>query len=568
MTRDRYTDPEVNQQKLQDSQHRNFRKGVLSRDEAIGHFPENEPIWVITQHLTVKEDVEDSLNRKTVHIKTVNDLIQAIGDAPKMDGDPIASVLIFKDLPESINANLGQVKAVFDVAKTIKIYEIARDQWNDRAYQYGSLRELAAQAKGLRRSQYIYTLNADDKQKEIMESLEDDIAIEKAKVQDREKEIAELKRQLENVINENRDLQSKLTYDLGPSMKEKDKMILELRSRVSKLDTELDAETRKAYDYSIRNNELMNEQTNSKYTIEALQSKLSKEEQLSDSLRQEIENRDNDIRDSHRRMQEIIASTVDGERVAVIEKDIRKKDQRIMELENELKMVNINVRESEIDNNQLKEQIRLMRNSQKSMEIIGRTTQLDHFNLKKTDLVYIKIVDSLPYFKLAATYLFEELQERYGEQFVNMVIIKQDEGLDDQLFKGIPVVQDFTELDGTTTTYRLHPHATMFTGLDLYESEIDCLFVIDYIQNDDYLLDSLSRKEVMTMVRYPDMIKDHRLGLKGTALSLGPGSIYDLTFRPDIQRSNMRETRHNMVRRSVRQWSDNLNIRPRREERY
>lgn len=550
---------------LQDSMHRNFRKGMLSREDAIGYFPDNEPIWVMANSLQTKEDVEDALNRKTVHIRSVDDLIQAIEDAPKHNSRPLASCLIFKDLPEGIKVSMGQVRSVFQVAETIKLYEIGRgdDIWIERSYQYGTLTNLVAQAKGLRRSQFIYEMDPDDKQREILESLEDDVAIEKGKNKSKDDEIAQLKKTQEDLINQNRDLQTKIKYELEPNLKDKDSVILELRNKLDNLGTDLESERRKSYDFSITNNELMVEKTNNKYTIEALETKLAREEALNQALRSEIENKDEEIKESHGRMRELIATAVDGEKFAILEKDLRKKEQRILELESQVQQVSVLNRTTEIDNDKLKEQIKLMRNSQKALEVVGRTTQLDHYTLKQTDLVYIKVIDELPYYKLALKFLFEELQKRYGDQFVNLCIIRQDEGMDNALFRDMPVIHDFTELDSTTTQYRLHPHATMFTGLDSYESNFDCLLVVDYIKNNDYLLDSLSRKTLMTMVRYPDMVKDPRLGLEGLPLSIGTASIYNLAHRPDIERTNMRQTRHNMVKRAVEEWADKLNIRER-----
>src|SRR5699024_11411974 len=59
---------------------------------------------------------------------------------------------------------------------------------------------------------------------------------------------------------------------------------------------------------------------------------------------------------------------------------------------------------------------------------ICRTAILDHIELKSTDLVYIKVVDNLPYHRSAVSELFTQLDEHYNGK-AKMVIINYDDGL-------------------------------------------------------------------------------------------------------------------------------------------
>lgn len=481
---------------------------------------------------------------------------------------PLASAIVFKDLPESIDKQIGEVKRVFDIAKTVKVYEIARDPWIERAYKYATLRELVRDAKGLRRSQYIYELDPNDKQKEVLESLEDELSIEKKKYTDKEEELFELKKKMQELTIQKNALEDKLKHQIGPEMKQYESQVEEYRRKVEDIETDLASERRKSYEYSIQNNELQTTLVDNKFLIEALEAKLDKSEQIAEDLRIEIGKRDREIREYTVRMRQLLSTAVDGEMYAVLEHDLQDKEKRIKELETINHNIQVLQKQTELDNDKLKEQVNLMRNSQMAMEIVGRTTQLDHYQLKTTDLVYIKVIHELPYYRLALSMLFNELKERYGTDKVDFVVIKQDEGMDKELYRGWPLITDFNELDGYTRQYRLHPNTTMFTGINKYEDSIDCILVLDFIQNNDYFLDTLARKSVMTMVRYPQDVKDSRLGLEGSPLSIGPGSIYNLEFDDKIYRAQIRETRHNMVRNKVRDWASRLNIKPRSEDLY
>lgn len=534
---------------------------MVSRETTVGWFPDSDHIWVITQHLFQKEEVETGLNRSTVYIHDLDSLVKAYEMAPKHNGMPMVSCIIFKELPDAIQTYAGEVKEMLELADTVKVYEVGRDsQWIKGSYSYGTLAALIKQSKGIDRTKFIVDLPQDDKQRSIMESLEADIGVAESKVKDKEIKIKELESTIQKLNMRIKDLEATIEHDYRPREATYKKQIEQLTERLSETGIELEAERRKSYEYSEINKNLNNKSVDDNYTIEALQNKLDKSKSQIAVLQKELENRDSELTSYQKRMHGLLSTAVDGEKYVLLERELQQEKERVAQLNNEVKYASVRVREYEIDNEHLRGQISAMRKGQVTSSILGRTLTLDHYRLKNTDLVYIKVIDDLPYHRLASLMLFEELKERYHNR-VNMVIIKNDEGMDNQFFGGMPLYKDFNDLEQGVDKFRLHPHTTMFTGLDSYESEIDCLFVIDYIKNNDYLLESLARESVMTMVRRASMVKDEKLGLKGIPLTMGKESIYDLTYSPQIDSSALQSNRHQLLRVRVQDWADRLNIR-------
>src|SRR5699024_7817273 len=134
-------------------------------------------------------------------------------------------VIIFSELPEEIKYVMSEVKSIFEVTPSIKVYEIGRDKWMENSFEFGTLNALVTKSKGVSRSKYIKELEPTDKQKEVLESLEADLAVEKDKKGNKEKEIQALNNLVDELKRQNADLQAQIEYELMPSDKESKRQV-------------------------------------------------------------------------------------------------------------------------------------------------------------------------------------------------------------------------------------------------------------------------------------------------------------------------------------------------------
>src|SRR5699024_8131675 len=126
---------------------------------------------------------------------------------------------------------------------------------------------LVTKSKGVSRSKYIKELEPTDKQKEVLESLEADLAVEKDKKGNKEKEIQALNNLVDELKRQNADLQAQIEYELMPSDKESKRQVEEFRVKLSEMEIELETERRKSYDYNEKNKDLNTQVMDSEYTI-------------------------------------------------------------------------------------------------------------------------------------------------------------------------------------------------------------------------------------------------------------------------------------------------------------
>lgn len=525
----------------------------------MGFFPDNEPVWVITQHLSQKEDVEQGLNRKTFYIKDLNDLVKAVESAPKINGRTYASLILFKDIPELILNEIEEFIKVFNVEGTVRVYEVGREQLVKGSYEFGTLTELLAVAKGVTRTQYINELDPEDKQKNVLTSLEVDLAVLKDNLKVKDKRIGELQEMLEDSLNKIKDYENHLTHEVKQQQRDSKKMLEKTTYELQSAEATLEAERKKAYEYSEINKALNEQSMEDKYTIEALKSKISKMEKVVEVLNNEMEHRDQELADYQMRTHLLYSSSVDGEKYVLLENELQQEKRRYKELEDDLRIANTRYREAMIDIEMMRDQIGKMRKGMITQEVVGRTTILDRRRLTNTDLVYIKVIDNLPYHRLAVSLLFQEIKRRYGGR-AKLMIIKNDDGLDKYLYEGLELYKSLDEVDSDVDMFRLHPHTAMFTGIERIEYMVDCIVVVDYVMNNDYVLQSAARESILTMVRNPDMLNDMRLELKGLPLTIGTSSIFNLEYDPLIGKSLVRENRREVLQKKVLAWADRLNI--------
>lgn len=525
----------------------------------MGFFPDNEPIWVITQHLSQKEDVEQGLNRKTFYIKDLNDLVKAVESAPKINGRTYASLILFKDIPELILNEIEEFIKVFNVEGTVRVYEVGREQLVTGSYEFGTLMELIAVAKGVTRTQYINELDPEDKQKNVLVSLEVELSILKDTIKTKERRITELQGMLEDALNKIKDYENHLTHEVKQQQRDNKKLLEQTKYELQSTEAALDAEQKKSYEYGQINKTLNEQAMEDKYTIEALKSKIAKMEKTIDILNTEMEHRDRELSEYQMRTHQLYSSSVDGEKYVLLENELLQEKRRYKDLEEDLRIANTRYREAMIDIEAMREQISKMRKGMITQEVVGRTTILDRRRLTNTDLVYIKVIDNLPYHRLAVTMLFEEIKKRYGGR-AKMVVIKNDDGLDKYLFDGLELYKSMDEVDSGIDIFRLHPHTAMFTGIEKIEYMVDCLVVVDYVMNNDYVLQSAARETILTMVRDADMMYDIRLELKGLPLTMGSASIYNLEYDALIGKSLIRENRREILNKKVLAWANRLNI--------
>ena len=530
-----------------------------------GAFPEKMEIWLITEHVTYIEEFEEIFHRKPRYIRDLNALIDAVEKSPSYTTSEgsfkYASVIFYKAMPSAIVSELTSVIQVLDIVKKLNVYEVEReDKVYEGSHVYGSLRQLEKDYKGLDRTQFIHDLPSEDKQKRVLEDLDAEVTRLRENLEMREENIVRLTKEYKELEKKNNDLKSQIDSEVNIHGKEREKELEETKRELRDIRDELDLAQRNLLQRRQEIQELGDAKFDLEYTRDALENQVTR-------LKDEVQLKDEDyssLEEDYRRLQEeradLLLKTSDGERYETMLEELERIRKKLEITEKELRDTRVLFREEELRNLDLQQTIDLQRRGHITEEVMGRTAILDHIRLKNTDLVYIKVVNDLPYHRSAVSSLFRQIDEQYDGK-ARLMVISYDDGLDKYRYEGMEVYRSLEDVNVRDKMFRLHPNTSMFTGGHEYEDNIELLFVVDYTGGNDYLIQSDAITNIMTMVRYGSMMKDDRLGLTGMPLTIGEDSIYDLKYSRQIADSLMENTRRRIIENKTSVWKDRLNLR-------
>lgn len=530
-----------------------------------GAFPEKMEIWLITEHVTYIEEFEEIFHRKPRYIRDLNALIDAVEKSPSYTTSEgsfkYASVIFYKAMPSAIVSELTSVIQVLDIVKKLNVYEVEReDKVYEGSHVYGSLRQLEKDYKGLDRTQFIHDLPSEDKQKRVLEDLDAEVTRLRENLEMREENIVRLTKEYKELEKKNNDLKSQIDSEVNIHGKEREKELEETKRELRDIRDELDLAQRNLLQRRQEIQELGDAKFDLEYTRDALENQVTR-------LKDEVQLKDEDyssLEEDYRRLQEeradLLLKTSDGERYETMLEELERIRKKLEITEKELRDTRVLFREEELRNLDLQQTIDLQRRGHITEEVMGRTAILDHIRLKNTDLVYIKVVNDLPYHRSAVSSLFRQIDEQYDGK-ARLMVISYDDGLDKYRYEGMEVYRSLEDVNVRDKMFRLHPNTSMFTGGHEYEDNVELLFVVDYTGGNDYLIQSDAITNIMTMVRYGSMMKDDRLGLTGMPLTIGEDSIYDLKYSRQIADSLMENTRRRIIENKTSVWKDRLNLR-------
>lgn len=521
-------------------------------DDIKYYFADNEPIWFIGQSLAERKEINDSLNRESVKLDTLDDLIQNV-ELALVEGQPRASLIIMKNITLDMQNNFEMLVRALDAMPYVKVYEIDRDE----VFKYGqyvpdiyNLKKLAFE-KTRHENINVYT-DPTDKQAEIMRSLQLDLEMSREHSEKLEEQINQYKANIfemgEEIKRLTFDIDEKYVYKINELQSEVEKYDEETTNLSIDLSTERNKTSQYIKDLSARTEEI----SNKKYEIKALEEKLHNKDNNINKLKGNISKLQEEVDKLQLEQRRLLSVTVDEESLVVLTKSLEDERVKIRMLEETIDSLQTNNKTKDFDIKNLQHTISNLRDGKNDLQSQGRTFNLDTVSLNKTSLVYIKVFEELPYLKQYIKMLFDFISESKKAKGL-LVVIKNDDGMDSQIFKGLGVISSFNDIKTNQNKYRLYPSSTMFNGVDSVEQDFDFVFVVDYIKSNNYYVSSSSREVIMTTVSHSRKIQEYD-GLKGLPISNDSESIVDIKYSNYMEATVFKETRDRSVMSKVYDW--------------
>lgn len=530
-------------------------------EEVRYYFPDNEPIWFIGESLSDRKELNEALNRESIKIDTITEFIHQVSLSLVQD-EPRASLIIMQNIPIDIKNNLSTLVQACNISKHVKVYEIGRDS----LFKYGQvvpniykLKELSFEKT---RSANIKTYdNPKDKQASIMKSLELDLDISRKKALDLEKEITNLSEEKEELIEKVKELSFDIDEKYLSKIKHHEDKIADLEEAITSLNIDLVTERDKSKSHSDESLKKTAEISELKYTIIALEKKMEEKESNIDTLKSKIRRLEEELEKVTIEKNKILQTTVDEESIVILNNNLEAERNLVRVKNEDINNLNVRLKEKEFDIKNLENVISTLRTGENDIANIGRTYNLDESTLNKTTLIYIKVFEELPYLKKYINILFDFLKVKQQGKGM-MLVLKNDEGMDSEIFKGLGVLSTFNDIQVNTEKYRVFPSSTMFSGIENVDENYGFLLVVDYIKSKKYYLRSTSKEIYMTSVSHSKKIKE--FDLKGAPISIDSESILDIKYNPSIAEATMPDTRDIFVKEVTARWyktlSSNYNL--------
>lgn len=516
-----------------------------------GYFPDNKPIWLFTDKLSVKQEIEDGLNRTVQLIRTPTEFVENL-EVVKSGMSADVSVVITDSLPTEIQLNFS---ILVRSMKTLTGWRIAEVGLEDGVFEgaktFGTLKEMIRFAQEDRREGQIRELSTDDKTKELILSLEVDLGSEKKKVKKLEEEKAELTARNKETALKVKDLEGKIKNELLPDVQKYREQFEEVASKVKNLERAVTLEKEKAQSYAREKDMLLGQNKDLEYDKKGLEHLGREQNEEIKQLKRQINGLHRDLKKAEEDALNIARSRVDAESHAKLATELKKEREGVRRLETELEKLKIEFSSKTYELQHKNQEIAELRKGTEVIHSVGMTNIVDNCTLERTNVVYIKVFNELPYHRLAIQMLYEQLAEKV-EGRSHLMILKVDEGLDDKYFEGIPIYGNLGDVPPEDGVFRLFPNRAMFTEVARFARNVGLLVVVDYMQNDQYVVKSNARERYITMVQRSEYIK--KFNLKGTPLSLDADSVFDIKWDSRIASSEIQENRHAILRMKVAEW--------------
>lgn len=526
--------------------------GYLMGEVAKGFFELNEGIFLISSNFTEKQQIEEGLNREIDRIVTVSELIKAFTDLTTSEGIR-ASVIITSEIPVEIRKSLEDVREVLEVAK-LPVFEIGVGDIVKDAYRFGNIQDFLVFARSNKRQARISEVK-DKEQRDILQELQIESEVRLEKIESLEEEIDGLEKEVEKVRGQYNTLKTEVeqVYKV-----QRDNAIDAQRGLEEELENVgrlYDIEKEKSEQYRQEKDSALGELTELKITLVSLEKLVKEKQEEVRKLERTVESRDEEIKRHIREKDNILTSKVDAEDHVMLNEELTGARDEVQRLQGIIANMEIVNRQVKYEKELVEKENELLRDGDVDIKELGRTMRLDTYKFERVNLIYIKIFEWLPYMRLALQKFFDEVEERV-EGRSHMMILRHDDGLDTEYFRGVPLWSKLKDVPATDKVFRIFPSQVMFARLEGWERTVDTLVVVDNIKNNTYYLESRAMEKYMTVVRKDTDME--RYGLKGSAITIRGDSIFDVGEDSTIATAGIESNRRRLLEVKVGKWVDKV----------
>lgn len=522
----------------------------------MAYFSKEARILSFSDDLSEKSQIEYGLNRRIVPLTTFDEMVREITQAIEITGK--VYLIITEHMGKIFKANISDIVEIFE--KYIEdgiaeVYEIGLDGISDSFKRFGTIYDFVQYIQQLDRDDYIYqrenSERAEDREEgRVLREISTDLQSVKNKLEETEQELEDLKVEYSKIKKENTTLNThiehKYTIKINNLEEEVDKLKSEIRT-LSKIIVTKD-ETVRQYEQDIH--KTRTENVDLKLKLEGLE--IYREDLIAEknSLKNTINRLNVEKKALYEEINNILGSRVDGEDFQRLTEKLEKTKDDLLKLQEQYEKSEREIKSKEFRIADLVKEIDELRRGDKEVTEYGRSYILDNVKFNSVDILYIKVIDDLPYTQKLLGMLYERIKQNYNpDARTHLCVIRNDEGLDDMIYSNYDLYGKLDDVSKYSERFRLYPSRKMFTGKEVFDKNVQFMMVLDFVRSKDYLIDTDGKLKYLTMVKDSKAIGKYEL--KGSPISLTNDSVLEVIFSNEIHKTVMEANKRALLSRRI-----------------
>lgn len=520
-----------------------------------GFFGKNEGILLISSNYNEKQQIEDGLNRDITRIDTTMDLVETISALETSEGMN-ASVIITKETPSDIKKNIEDVVNLLTVIEAnfdVPIFEVGIGSIVTNAFRYNSVNDFITYARNQKRKTRIGDVK-DVEQRSILEELQMETESKTLTIKELNESIEESDKEKKRIFDEKETFQKEVDL-IELERDDAVERVETMEENIDDLERRYETEKLKNKQYQEEKDEALNELTDLRVQETSYKKSYSDKVNEIRKLKRTIENNNKKIDAVVKEKEDLFKTRVDSEDHVILNDQLEKERKEVEKLQASITKLYVENQQKEFEYESLQDEINFLRDGEENIETMGRTLNIDSHEFANAEIIYIKVFEELPYFRLATKMFFEKVSKKFSKR-THMVILKHDDGIDSEIFNDIPLWSKLKDVPSEDEIVRIFPNPYIFSGVDKWEEDVGLIVVVDYIKNNTYYAKTKAREKIMTVVRRYDDIEKY--GLEGSPITLDGRTVFDIQHDPQIQGTKITENRHRMLSHKVDGWVDKI----------
>lgn len=528
------------------------------------HDPFTRECWLIDNNQMEIDKIQQHLPVDVLHFSDFNELINKVSERFTSQ-DSTGTLIVTEHIPEKLNIFWDKLIQIINTFKQkeahdrLVIFEISADAVKSETHVFqdsilcSNIDDFLDKTHNIRFQASQKALNVDDTTKALVNELE----IENTR---RRKKNEELKEKLEQNSKNTEEIQNKFnllqqqinSYSMQKdnALKERDQAVKDkeaqehqmqvLQKQTDKLTADNNQKDQKITDLEIKN--------------KAKKDKLTEQFNIITSLKQELQDTKDELEQQSKQREALLNARDEMESNEILSEQIN----ALQEKNKELNSQNINLRQQienqKIDLQNKTDEINDIKQGYKNVNRIGYSNEFAKIEFNKTDLIYFKIIDPLPFHRYYIKKLMETIRQINHEnmnkpsQLFKMIFYKVDFGNDTDIIGQYPLIKSLNSINDEQDFYRLMPGLHDNEGVTDFESKYNYkLIFIDYLDNNKYYADTKADKDLYALARKKETLQ--KLNLKGKYITYDEDSLLDLRFNSQIPTMTQQNQETNVIQK-------------------